>query len=138
MKLKKTKETAEVEQDDEDFFNQMARLSGDAQVNEDEGPKDLGEAYGMIAGKLADPDNIKILTELSETEIRQFSAVIAISDYIEMPELKKLIAEIMTLKISKGRLGRKEMLELASNMGANDARMQEGKMRRILSLGGRI
>ncbi len=123
---------------DEEFFMNMAKVSEAAQVEDSEGPKDLGEAYGMIAGKLADPQNIKILTELSETEIRQFAAVLAIAEYIEMPSIGQLINEIMTLKISKTRLGRKEMLELAQNMGASDAKMQESKMRRMLSLGGRI
>ncbi len=134
----KKKVTEEEIDDSNAMFEGFAKIAEDSSVLEDEGPKDLGEAYGMIAGKLADPQNMKILTELTEEEIRRFSAVLAVSKYVDIPELDTLIKELMTLKISKNRLGRKEMLELASNMGSSDTKMQESKMRRLLSLGGRI
>lgn len=124
---------------DEDFFKKMALINASATAQKDESaPKDVSEAYGKIAEIISNPKNIKILTELDKHEIGRIASIFALADYLEMPELKELAEQIMYLKISKGRKGRKELLQLAQNIGSTEDNMKQGRLSRLLGLGGRI
>ncbi len=124
---------------DESFFKKMALLNASATANsDDKAPKDVSEAYGKIAEIISNPTNIKILTDLDKEEIGRIASIFALADYLEMPELKVLAEEIMFLKISKQRKGRKELLQLAQNIGGNEENMKQGRLSRLLGLGGRM
>ena len=106
---------------------------------EGEQVQDMGEAMAKIAMILAKSDNKKILTELTESEIYDFSQAYALAKYLEIPEITTVMNELMILKISKDRKGRQEIIEITQNMGAESIRAkQRGLLGNIVTLGGRL
>lgn len=101
--------------------------------------QDFGEAMAKIAMILAKSDNKKILTELTETEIYDYSQAYALAKHLDIPEITSVIDELLILKISKDRRGREEIIQVTSNMGAENMRQQKrGLWGNIVTLGGRL
>lgn len=79
--------------DFEDFTNSMQKMDYDA----------LKELFK--------DKNLDFITELTDREIRAISIILFLADYAELPEFKTFISNVMRLKVSKNRKGRKEYIE---------------------------
>lgn len=94
------------------------------------------EAYAraiMILSKASDP---KQLTRLNETEIKLLTSIITIGDYVKSSLINDFAVNFMLLRISQKGEGRKEILEIARQ--ATEETRQVGKLRQLLSFGGRL
>lgn len=70
----------------------------------------LGENQFKTLEQLFKEENIEFITDLSDKEIRNIAIILFLADYLEMPEFRTFVINVMKLKVSKGRKGRGEFL----------------------------
>jgi len=73
---------------------------------------DMAEVIDKLNIKDKDQDLLKKLTELNHSQIMAISILTTAAETYNIPTLKKIIAEYMSLMISKSRHGRKEIIDL--------------------------
>lgn len=70
----------------------------------------LGENQFKTLEQLFKEENIEFITDLSDKEIRNIAIILFLADYLEMPEFRVFVINVMKLKVSKNRKGRGEFL----------------------------
>jgi hypothetical protein len=73
---------------------------------------DMAEVIDKLNIKDKDPDLLKKLSELNSHQVLAISILTTAADTYNIPTLKKIISEYMTLMISKSRHGRREIIDL--------------------------
>jgi hypothetical protein len=60
---------------------------------------------------LYEDDKLMFITELTSEEIKTVAIILFLAEYLELPEFKSFIYNVLRLKVSRGRQGRKEFIE---------------------------
>jgi hypothetical protein len=104
-------------------------------VPEEQQTFNVEEAIGRISIILAESKNPKALSDLDDSEIRLISALIAVaeSDDVKDQMLQSFISNLLVLKVSHMRKGRREIIDLAR--GIRD-QQQMGWANRVRSVFG--
>jgi hypothetical protein len=95
------------------------------------------EALAKVTVLLADKKKREVITDLNDEEIKLMSAITAVSKSYKMTMAKDFINELMLLRISKNRLGRKEIIDLSRGVQQAQAMNVRSRLRRIL-MGGNM
>lgn len=82
-------------------------------VPEEQQSFNIEEAIGRISIILAESKNPKALSDLDDSEIRLISALIAVAEHINDQMVKTFIENLLVLKVSHMRKGRREIIDLA-------------------------
>ena len=84
---------------------------------------------------LLDRNDVETKTELNDVEINNMSKILLIAERYNVPVLYDFAQNIMTLKISRGRRGRREFIQ---GLHADERREQpqEGMLSRLFGGGG--
>lgn len=86
------------------------------------------EALAKAVITLAKSDKIKILTELSDNEIKLCSALYVVGTKMNDEMLLQFLTEFLNLRVSKTRKGRLEILKIAqSSAERQDSRLSKFK-----------
>lgn len=64
-----------------------------------------------------DPTKVKMLSDLSDDEIGTLSLLTVIGDKLRIPEVKGFVEKFCQFRVSRFRLGRREMVNIASYTG---------------------
>lgn len=79
---------------------------------------------------LLDPKNIAHNTELTKNEITAFSVLGTMAKRHNLPVLRDFLAENLVLRVSKGRMGRKEWVKIVGRqLAQNDMNMDDTQAR---------
>ncbi len=105
-----------------------------ADVESVEDVSSVEEAIGKISMILAKSEKIKVLTDLDDEEIKQIAALLVVADVVDDKNLENFCNNFMELRVSKKRLGRRELLDLAKSSG-RQAEQRLGFVRRIFGGG---
>ena len=79
--------------------------------------------------ELMKDDNMQYMTELSVDEIRAVAVVLFLAEYLDIKELNGFIKNVLRLKVSKDRKGRKEFSELFGKLKEHEERKAENEQR---------
>ena len=63
-----------------------------------------------VVKELFSVQDIKTKTDLSEKQVSKIARVFYLADFLDMPELKTLMTEFITLRVSKDRKSREEFV----------------------------
>ena len=63
------------------------------------------------SGRLLDKKDVEVKTELNDVEIVTISKLLFVADRYDVPVIKNFVDNIMTLKISRKRQGRREFIQ---------------------------
>lgn len=88
--------------------------------------KDIESALYEVLKDLNAELKAKILTELSEEDIRKITALTIISKMRKQPIYKEITSVFMLLRISKGRKSRQEILKAIKNANP-ESKMDRGQ-----------
>lgn len=91
------------------------------------------EALAKVSMILAETKNPKILSDFSEQEIGYMTALRTMAEEYDIKILRTLTDNIAQYRVSKLRMGRKEILEIASEVRRVPERMLRGGMRSLFS-----
>lgn len=94
------------------------------------------EALARAVVTLADTKEPKTMTRIEEKEVKLLSALITLSGHYEIPVLDDVCTNFMRLRVSYKGLGRHEILEIAKS--AREEKMEGSRLKKLLTLGGRI
>ena len=100
--------------DSTELKDALIGLSDLGASNEEYAPSSNIELTHEIVETMFDADKIKMITDLSETEIRGILKLSVINEIIfdgRNSIISKMCKEIMMLKVSKNRGGRREMIK---------------------------
>lgn len=87
--------------------------------------EDDEDELSKIFKQLTDPVNLHHYTELTVNEITAFNALISLEREFNIPELKRFIQDALTLRVSKKRKGRNEIVHVSAARQEQDARDSE-------------
>jgi len=90
------------------------------------------EAMGKIIALLANEDKYKLITDVEQNEISNIAGLLAIADTYDITLLKNYLKNYLLLRISKKRLGRKEIVEMG--IAKMQSASQAGLLNRVKSV----
>jgi hypothetical protein len=90
------------------------------------------EAMGKIIALLANEDKYKLITDVEQNEISNIAGLLAIADTYDITLLKNYLKNYLLLRISKKRLGRKEIVEMG--IAKMQSSSQAGLLNRVKSV----
>jgi len=90
------------------------------------------EAMGKIIALLANEDKYKLITDVEHNEISNIAGLLAIADTYDITLLKNYLKNYLLLRISKKRLGRKEIVEMG--IAKMQSSSQAGLLNRVKSV----
>lgn len=90
---------------------------------------DISESLSQLLDDLADENQHLMFSELTEREIKHLS-VIKTAGYND-ETTKRFIKQYMTMKISKKRRGREELVKIAESFGDMFQMENEGRMDKL-------
>ena len=68
--------------------------------------------FSKVVERLLSDDNIMMKTDLSQRQINVISVLSTYADMYDIIPIKKLIANLLKLQISKGRASRREIVDM--------------------------
>lgn len=83
-------------------------------LTEEEDGKELAEALSELIEQLADDENIRMFSDLSQEEIRHISVLKSMNDTI----IDEFLNEFEALQVSYRRKGRQELIDIAESVGS--------------------
>lgn len=107
-----------MKQEDESLFEQM-RMDADESLTRE-------EALAKVAMILARVENPKIMSELSLPEVSLISALQVYGEIYDFEAIKNFTNNFLQHRVSKDRMGRKEILEIASEVRRLPEKMMGG------------
>ncbi len=87
-------------------------------VTQEAEPSERLEMLNAFAKEIYSKKDIQLKTELNMSQIMSFSKAILFADRYKNPILPKWVKNMMELLVSKGRSGRKELVNISSAMVA--------------------
>ena len=94
------------------------------------------EALAKVAMILARTDNPKLLSELNLYEISSVAVIQSVADETKNRILQEFIKNFLYFRVSSGRKGRKELMEIATAIKQEPEKGMM-KVRKLLGWGGR-
>lgn len=88
-----------------------------------------------VVGQLFDETQIKMISDLSEPEIKGILKISLLNKILfagQKTILTELIENLLTLKVSKNRLGRSELIQAISNTREEEDGSIKGRFKRFL------
>lgn len=95
---------------DDEMDEQVAKeidesdLSGDASTTE--------EAMGKLIALLSNENKFRVITELTKDEESAIAGLLALAETYDIPLLKNYIKNLLLLRVSRKREGRKEIIQM--------------------------
>lgn len=105
----------EITKEDESLFKQM-RMDDDDNLSRE-------EALAKVSLILAKTDNPKILSDISISEVSLLTALNTIGDMFDFASVSDFSNNFLLFRVSKERQGRKELLEIASEIRRQPERL---------------
>jgi len=93
------------------------------------------EATALLIQELMRNDNPKVMTDLSDEEVGVLSLLSTIGEDLKIKELKNFCKNFSLYRISRFRLGRREMTDIAS-WSSGDAYGRKKKVKSVRDLFG--
>ena len=93
------------------------------------------EAIAMLIQELMKTDKPKVMTDLNDEEVGVLSLLSTIGENLKIKELKAFCKNFTLYRVSRFRMGRKEMVNIASWTGA-DVYQRKRKVRSVKDLFG--
>lgn len=115
--------------------NLLQSLSDDETENADYIPSTDIELTHEVVGQLFDETQIKMISDLTESEIKGILKINLMNRILfngERSILTELTENLLTLKVSKNRLGRSELIQAISNTREEEDRSIKGRFKRFL------
>jgi len=132
-----TKKDKESETKTDDGLEKLLQGLSDTGAGGDEAyvPTTDIELTHEVVGQLFDDANIKMVSDLNETQIKGILKLQSVNHILyggKTSTLSMLIENFMVLQISKNRLGRTELIQAISNTETSDEGGIGGRFRRFL------
>jgi hypothetical protein len=114
-------------------------MTGDAEEQQTPGMKAEPSIFEAIASKLIDEllsskDNLKMKSDLTTAQITHVTRAYVYASHFKSPLVKHVADTLLELLVSKGRLGRKELVGLAQSL-SDYQRMDSSQSRMDLLMG---
>lgn len=77
------------------------------------------EATAILIQELIKSDNIKIMTDVNDEEGGVLSLLSTMGEHLKIPALKLFVKNFCMFRVSRFRMGRREMVNVASYTGEN-------------------
>ena len=87
--------------------------------------------FDKIFKMMLNPENIHHVTDLTDNEIRAFSAITSLANYHQINFLKEWLADSLKFRVSRNRKGRAEVVKITSRAQMNP--MDENQRKRWFS-----
>jgi len=100
----------------------MESVVKDTLMNSDADKEQLAEALSDLIGHLSSEENLEMFTDLNRSEVSHLSVLRTVGDDV----MDDFTRNFMLLKISDGRLGRRELIEVSESVGSQHQE-EEGK-----------
>lgn len=94
-------------------MSKMDQDKADNILNSSDDDNDLAKALSELIDQLGDTRHIQLFTDLNMREIRHLAVLRTVAD----DTLNEFTKNYMKLKISNGRLGRKELIDVSDSIG---------------------
>ena len=78
--------------------------------------KDIKELIIRLGGKLTDREQIDMLSHIYPHEDAKFSKLLLVDEMLELGSISLWVRTILSLRVSLGRKGRKEIIQVLKNL----------------------
>ena len=78
--------------------------------------KDIKELIVRLGGKLTDRDQIDMLSQIYSYEDAQFAKLLLVDEMLGLGSISLWVRTILSLRVSLGRKGRKEIIQVLKNL----------------------
>lgn len=79
------------------------------------------EAFAKLGMSLLKTEEFKVLSDLESEEIGKVAIIQTLADRLKSPVLKTFVKNFLLLRVSQNRLGRREMMNIATS-GVEDTK----------------